>query len=107
MPLAVVLCLVSYLEVAATTSHLQGGKEGPVVASVLGKAYFSMLEQAGAPYFMTKEDLKMVAPMWSTFATKVRNDPKVCLSVDIQPNSGGIRCIAAVVVHLGARRGGI
>ena len=33
--------------------------------------------QAGSPYFMTKEDLKEVAPMWSTYAHKVRNDPMV------------------------------
>ena len=36
--------------------------------------------QAGAPYLMAKEDLKMVAPMWSTFTRKVRNDPKARLS---------------------------
>lgn len=53
-----------------------------------------LLVQAGAPYFMTKEDLKMVAPMWSTFATKVRNDPKVCLSIDTDGGLGGNCCVA-------------
>ncbi|KAK9918872.1 hypothetical protein WJX75_007695 [Coccomyxa subellipsoidea] len=35
-----------------------------------------LADMAGAPYLMAKEDLKMVAPMWSTFTRKVRNDPK-------------------------------
>lgn len=34
-----------------------------------------MYFQAGAPYFITKEDLKVVAPQWSSFTRKVRNDP--------------------------------
>ncbi len=58
-----------------------------------GQLHSSLLVQAGAPYFMTKEDLKMVAPMWSTFATKVRNDPKVCLSVGTDQRFGGRCCI--------------
>ncbi|BDA49070.1 Peptidyl serine alpha-galactosyltransferase [Coccomyxa sp. Obi] len=49
-----------------------------------------LADMAGAPYFITKEDLKMVAPMWSTFATKVRNDPKAWnLTGDIHTSEPG------------------
>jgi hypothetical protein len=57
--------------------------------------------QAGAPYFMTREDLKVVAPLWSAYARKVRNDPTAWnLTGDIHTHQPGDKpWIAGVPLH--------
>ncbi|EIE18946.1 hypothetical protein COCSUDRAFT_68096 [Coccomyxa subellipsoidea C-169] len=51
-------------------THLQGVE--PRTDTNLGPKG-RLADMAGAPYLITKEDLKMVAPMWSTFTRKAWN----------------------------------